>query len=84
MMSEMGEKLKQSIPIPIWLFTLIMSMLFAIVPAYTSITAKAATLQEKVLKNEQQIEKKANQSDIDRVYLQLERIENKIDKITSK
>lgn len=75
----MTERLKNCIPIPQWVIALTIPLLISLMGALITLSAKAATVREQVTQHTLILEKKANQSDVDRIYITLDRIENKID-----
>lgn len=80
----MIERLKNCIPIPQWVIALTIPLLISLMGALITLSAKAATVREQVTQHTLILEKKANQSDVDRIYITLDRIENKIDHLTDK
>lgn len=80
----MVEKLRQDIVLPGWLAGIIVTILIAAFTYSVSTSGRITRIEEKALKSEQLIEKKANQSDLDRVYSTLDRIEAKIDNLQNK
>lgn len=79
----MTERLKNCIPIPQWVIALTIPLLISLMGALITLSAKAATVREKVEQHTIEINRKANQSDVDRIYITLDRIENKIDKLNT-
>ena len=79
----MTERLKNCIPIPQWVIALTIPLLISLIGALITLSAKAATVREQVTQHTLILEKKANQSDVDRIYVTLDRIENKIDKLNT-
>jgi L-lactate permease len=79
----MTEKLKSCIQVPQWVIALTIPLLISLIGALITLSAKAATVREQVTQHTLILEKKANQSDVDRIYVTLDRIENKIDKLTT-
>lgn len=79
----MTERLKNCIPIPQWVIALTIPLLISLMGALITLSAKAATVREQVTQHTLILEKKANQSDVDRIYVTLDRIENKIDKLNT-
>jgi hypothetical protein len=67
----MGEALKSEVKIPVWMFSIILVLMLAILGFNASF---AGTVQQ-VKTNTIEIEKKANQSDVDRIYNKLDKIE---------
>lgn len=80
----MGEKLKQSVQVPVWVITLAVTLFLSIIGFTVRASGRISRIEEKTLKNEQIIDLKANQSDVDRIYIMLDRIENKIDNLNNK
>lgn len=75
----MTEKLKSCIQVPQWVIVFTVPLLITLMGALITLSAKAATVREQVTQHTLILEKKANQSDVDRIYITLDRIENKID-----
>lgn len=84
----MTESFNRDIKMPVWLVTLLTTTFIGFMGVVIAITASANTVKEKVSQNERKIEiqqkvidTKADSKDIDRIYIQLNRIENKLDEI---
>ncbi len=75
----MTEKLKSCVQVPQWVIVFTVPLLITLMGALITLSAKAATVREQVTQHTLILEKKANQSDVDRIYIILDRIENKID-----
>jgi len=75
----MTEKLKSCVQVPNWVIILVLPILITFLSFLINVSAKAATLNERVQQHSIELAKKASQSDIDRIYITLDRIENKID-----
>lgn len=68
----MTEILQKDIKVPVWMFGIILTVLLAIL----AFNASFAGTKQQVKTNTIEIEKKANQVDIDRLYKKLDDIEN--------
>lgn len=77
----MTEKLKQTIHIPNWVVILLVPIIISLFTVTFSIGGRISKIEEKTIKTEQLIDSKANQTDVDRLYKTLDRIENKIDNL---
>lgn len=80
----MTENLRKQIVIPVWLVTILIS-LFIPWLVYSSAQVKAQqNVATKVEMLQEEVKGKAEQSDVDRIYKTLDRIENKLDQQIAK
>jgi hypothetical protein len=79
----MTEKLKSTVQIPNWVIILFFPIFVTFLSFLINVSVKAATIKERVDQHSIELSKKASQSDVDRIYITLDRIENKIDKLTT-
>jgi len=71
---------RETINIPKFWFVLILPLLIGGIGGYATSRASNARQEEKVLNLEKTVEKKANQAEFEMVCIQLNRIEEKLDK----
>ena len=80
----MTDKLKSCVQVPNWVIILLLPLLISFISFTITISARAATLKERVDQHSIELTKKASQSDVERIYIMLDRIENKIDNLKHK
>lgn len=79
----MTEKLRTTVQIPNWIIILFIPIFITFLSFLINVSVKAATIKERVNQHTIELTKKASQSDVERIYITLDRIENKIDKLTT-
>lgn len=85
---NMVQKLKEGkIEVPIWLITLLVGIIISTAGVITSVSSSYASTKERINQNEIKmqecksiLDRKADKSELERIYNALDRIENKIDK----
>lgn len=68
------------IKIPIWLVSVFLPILIALIISFGAYKVSSATFETKIKRNEQEIEKRVTRDEFDLVLKGIERIENKLDK----
>ena len=77
----MTEKLNTQVIIPAWAITLFFTLLLAFMIFSRSSAKDQQNTDTRVTVMEKEMEKKANQSDVDRIYVVLDRIDVKLDRL---
>lgn len=79
----MTDKLNTQVIVPVWVITLL-STLFMTVMIFSISQVKAQqNINTKVDILEKAVDKKANQSEVNRIYVVLDKIDGKVDKLLS-
>jgi hypothetical protein len=81
----MTEKLKSSILVPVWVITLVVSVLLTASSFVVNLSVKAGQSRQIIddtkIKIENKVDRAQYDRDVDRIYKTLDRIEGKIDQI---